>query len=242
MHGRIAGANRLIDVETRPADPTPGSIGRLQRLCSAAARSLPASGVGISVLTDDASGGGTVAAWGPRSRELEDLQFTLGVGPCLDAYATRRPVLEPDLVGRGHLRWPGYATAAQEYGARAVFAFPVQVGGARAGALDVYRDEPGSLTPEAMALASTFADIALGLLLDAQSGTGSTPTTSDLDDALAHRLEVYQAQGMVMVDLAVSLEEALVRLRAHAFVTDRHISDVARDIVAGTLRLRQDQP
>ena len=56
---------------------------------------------------------------------------------------------------------------------------------------------------------------------------------------LVPALEVYQAQGMVMVDLGVSLAEALVRLRAHAFVEGRPVGDVARDIVAGRLRLER---
>lgn len=239
--GRLALANRLIDAEPRPEEPTAGAIGRLERLCSALARALPASGVGICVRTDTADNGGTVAAWGPWSRELEDLQFVLGEGPCLDAYATRRPVLEPDLGQQGMRRWPGYASAAQGHGAKAVFAFPLQIGAARSGALDIYRDHPGSLTREAVAQASSFADVAMGLLLDAQADSGRTPTSSELDDALAHRLEVYQAQGMLKVDLGVGLDEALARLRAHAYATDRPVSDVARDIVAGILTLGGNQ-
>jgi AmiR/NasT family two-component response regulator len=54
---------------------------------------------------------------------------------------------------------------------------------------------------------------------------------------LTPALEVDQAQGMVMVDLRISLAEALVRLRAHAFVEGRPVADVARDIVGGRLRL-----
>jgi hypothetical protein len=44
---------------------------------------------------------------------------------------------------------------------------------------------------------------------------------------------------MVMVDLGVGLAEALVRLRAHAFVEGRPLADVARDVVAGRLRLEE---
>ena len=242
LPGRLAHANQLIDDE--PTDPhaAPGTVGRLERLCSALTRSLPATGVGVSLLTDDNHGGGTVAASSAASRRLEELQFSLGEGPCIDAYTSRRPVLEPDLRTHGMRRWPGYAPAACEHGVQAVFAFPLQVGAARAGALDVYRIEPGSLTPDSLTQAVTFAEVAMGLLVDGQDAAQVGRTTAEIDDALAYRLEVYQAQGMVMVDLGVSISEAMARLRGHAYAEGRPISDVARDIVAAKLRLKRDVP
>jgi hypothetical protein len=237
---RLADANRLIDDEPRRARASRGHIGRLDRLCSVLARVLPASGVGLSLMTDD-NDGGTVAASDARSRTLEELQFTLGEGPCIDAYASRRPVLEPDLGTHGIRRWPGYAPAAREHGVHAVFAFPLQVGAARAGALDVYRTESGSLSAEALTQAVTFADVAMGLLVDGQAQAGDGRASADLDLALADRLEVYQAQGMVMVDLGVDIEEAMARLRAHSYAEGRPIGDVAQDIVAGKLTLDRDR-
>ena len=53
-------------------------------------------------------------------------------------------------------------------------------------------------------------------------------------------MEVYQAQGMVMVQLDVSLQEAMSRLRAYAYVNDRRLNDVAADIVTGKLRMEVD--
>ena len=240
LRGRLAHANRLIDDEPRRAGGRGGTSGRLERLCSALTRALPASGVGLSLLTDDNGGGGTIAASDARSRVLAELQFTLGEGPCIDAYAARRPVLEPDLGTHGSRRWPGYAPAAHLHGVRAVFAFPLQIGAARAGALDIYRHEPGSLTPDALTKAFTFADVAMGLLLDGQSRIGDSRLSPDLDGALANRLEVYQAQGMVMVDLGVGIDEAMARLRAHAYAAERTLIAVAQDIVAGKLILERD--
>lgn len=240
LQARLARANQLIDAEPPAAQGAPGTVGRLNRLCSAMTRAIPASGIGVSLLTDDNVGGGTVAASDAASRWLEELQFTLGEGPCIDAYASRRPVLEPDLLTHGFRRWPGFAPAARQQGVYAVFAFPLQVGAARAGALDVYRDAPGSLTPEALTQAFTFAEVAMGLLVDGQNGAESTAAARALDGALANRLEVYQAQGMVMVDLGVHIDEAMARLRGHAFAQGRSVSDVAKDIVAGKLRLDRD--
>lgn len=242
LPGRMAHVNHLIDNEPRLPGAAPGTIGRLERLCSALSRALPAMGVGVSLLAADNYGGGTLAASDSASRVIEELQFTLGEGPCIDAYASRSPILEPDLAGRGTRRWPGYGLAAQEHGVEAVFAFPLQVGAARAGALDVYRDAPGALTPDGLAQAFTFAEVAMGLLVDDRHGIAGTQSKVNLDDVLAYRLEVYQAQGMLMVDLGVGIDEAMARLRAYAYAEGRVLSDVANDIVNGKLTLDRDTP
>ena len=230
----MARLGRLIDDE-RAVDGSPeGTCGRLQRLCTVLTRVLPASGAGVSLWSEDQVGGGTAAVWGPNSREIEELHFSLGEGPCIDAFTSRRPVLEPDLLGRGMRRWPGYAPAAHDFGVEAVFAIPLQVGAARLGALDIYRQEPGSLSAAALSQAVTFADLTVNVLLDGQdTANGDGETLTGVDDVLAYRAEVYQAQGMVMVDLGVTLTEAMARLRGHAYAAGRPLSEVAHDIVAG---------
>lgn len=150
------------------------------------------------MLTDDNYGGGTIAASSPSSRTLEELQFTLGEGPCIDAFASRRPVLVADLLAPGASRSPGCAPAAHDQGVRAVFAFPLRAGAARAGAMNLYRDEPGPLGAGALTQAFTFAEMAMDMLVDGQN-EAEDGATLDLDDVLANRLEVYQAQGMGMV-------------------------------------------
>jgi hypothetical protein len=49
--------------------------------------------------------------------------------------------------------------------------------------------------------------------------------------AFSHRAEVHQATGMVLAQLGISAEDALVRLRAHALVHQRLLIDVARDVI-----------
>ena len=44
---------------------------------------------------------------------------------------------------------------------------------------------------------------------------------------MADQSVLYQAQGMVMVQLGVDLAEAMARLRAHAYAVDRRLADVA---------------
>ncbi|MEO5709802.1 MAG: GAF and ANTAR domain-containing protein [Nocardioidaceae bacterium] len=211
----------------------------MQRLCRAASTALPATGVGITVMSGDGDPA-TVAASDPHSATVEDLQFILGEGPCIDAYNTGRPVLAPDLAVAVRVRWPGYGLAAQEHGVQAAFAFPLQIGAARLGALDVYRDQPGSLSPETIIEALTFADAAMTGLLDAQQRSNENDLAPGLDEALDNRFELYQAQGMVAIQLGTGLHEAMIRIRAYAYAHNRALSDVADDIIARNIVFETD--
>ncbi|MEO7352192.1 MAG: GAF and ANTAR domain-containing protein [Marmoricola sp.] len=206
-------------------------------MCRAAVRELPAMGVGVSLLSEG-SDPMTVAASSEASALVEELQFALGEGPCIDAYASRSPVLVPDLSATATATWPGYAPAAHEHGVRAVFAFPLQVGAARLGAMDVYRDHTGSLSAQALSSALTFAEVALAGLLDA--GQGAEDVNDLIDDSDGNRFEVYQAQGMLMVQLGVKAGEALARLRAYAYAHDLRLTDVAHDVIERRVEMESD--
>lgn len=232
VHDDLAEARRLVTVEASAADDQPAFAGWLQRMCRAAARHLPAAGVGVSLVNDE----GvliTAAASDPTSVEVEELQFTLGEGPCLAAFSSRSPVLVPDLSETARTTWPAYAGAALEHGVRAVFAFPLQIGVMRLGALDVYREETGSMSRDTLTRGLAFAEVAMEALLD----VGATTEEVDgfLDDIADSGYRVYQAQGMVMIQLGVSAQEALLRLRAHAYSQERRLSQVAEDVVGRRL-------
>jgi hypothetical protein len=246
-----ADVKALVEREPSLPDDKDDVVGWLQRLCRVAARDLHASGVGVSVFSDS-SGPVSVAASGSRHALVEELQFMIGEGPCIDAFTLRRPVLTPDLTAAAG-QWPGYAPAAQAYGVRSVFAFPLHVGAARLGAVDVYRATVGELAAATVVRALSFAEAALSALLDAQGhadsaaddavdqdGEGRFGPAAAALDAQDGRREVYQAQGMVSIQLGVPIEEASARLRAHAFARDRRLSDVALDVVGRKLRFTPD--
>src|SRR4051812_38721988 len=82
------------------------------------------------------------------SATIEDLQYELGEGPCVDAFQLDRPIIEPNLAEPLTTRWVAFTEAALAAGARAVFGFPLQVGAVRLGALNLYRDHAGPLEDE----------------------------------------------------------------------------------------------
>ena len=216
-----------------------GTAGLLRRVCRAAVQTLSGSGAGVTVMTDDGVRG-VGAASDPGSERLEELQFTLGEGPCVEAYTFRRPVLVPDLADGAMARWPAYAPAAHGKGVRAVFAFPLQIGAARLGVLDIFRDHAGELTADQLRQAVLLADVTVAALLDQHEHSDNDASLDDLGEAIEDRAELFQAQGMVMVQLGVSIGDAMARMRAYAYAENRRLSAVAGDVVARRLRLDQD--
>jgi hypothetical protein len=173
------------------------------------------------------------------SARLEELQFTTGEGPAATDFRLGSPVLIPDLEAVA-ARWPGFVSAAVAAGAGALFVLPLQVGAIHVGVLTLYRGKPGALTPEALADGLVLADFALQLILDAAAGVSGLPEYQPLAGLSDSRAEVYQAIGMVSVQLSMSLEDAFVRLRAHAFASSRALAEVADDVVTRVLRFSPD--
>lgn len=221
------------------AGPDPHSV--LDRLCNECAEALPVTGVGLALMTD-AGHQGVVAATDGPARVMEELQFALGEGPCLDASVMRRPVLQPDLARTAPARWPGFGPEALTAGVAAIFAFPLHLGVIPMGILALYRDQPGSLDPDDLGQALAYADAAVLVLLHLQGQM--LPDGSlhpQLANPLENRAEVHQATGVISVRAAVSLADALLLLRAHSFGAQRPILEVARDVIAGTLRIHRPE-
>jgi hypothetical protein len=171
------------------------------------------------------------------SHLIEELQYTLGEGPCVDAYQQDAVVTEPDLADPVTRRWPAFTSLAVGAGVRAVFGFPMRVGSVRLGALNLYRDMPGPLTAEQHADALVVAEVAARWVLEAQADAPADTVAEELAIGADFHFTVHNAAGIVSVQQNISVTEALIRLRAHAFSADRPLADVARDVIARTLRL-----
>ncbi|WP_243789356.1 GAF and ANTAR domain-containing protein [Saccharopolyspora gloriosae] len=221
----------------------PRSASRMSVLGALCVSELTVTGAGATVLSQQQHGDGDgqsprrglVHATNAVSTGLEDLQLTVGEGPCLDAFASGGPVLIADLA-RETARWPGFTPGALKLGAAAVFSFPLQVGVVRLGSLDVYRETPSPLSSGEVADALILADLATATIMVELDGH-ATEDSSWLADEHA---EIHQASGMVQVQLGITTQAALLRLRAHAYTHQQELSDVARQVVTRRLRLTPD--
>lgn len=193
----------------------------------------------------DGTASGTLGSSDASARLYDELQFTLGEGPCLDCVAVRAPILVADLASANNVRWPAYSTAMLKHQIRGLFAIPVVLAGEYVGALDLFRAQPGELPSAHLAGAITAAELASVPLLDLMDSDLLAAVDDPASDAWAEfnalsRVEVSQATGMLVAQLEIEPAEAMVRLRAHAYATGRSATDVARDILDGRLKLEAD--
>ncbi|PZS27447.1 MAG: hypothetical protein DLM61_16530 [Pseudonocardiales bacterium] len=231
----------------------PGSVGRAllaiardvgsdralaEQICQACVLGLDVDGAAISLLTASTSRE-TLCATDATAELLEDLQFSLGEGACMEAALTGRPVLVPDLHHSTETnRWPIFAAAVMEQSeVGALFAVPLQWGTINLGVLDLYRNAPGSLRNAQLRDAINSANMAALMLLGVRTDPGDGEW---LDHSLHGRAEIHQATGMVLVQLGISATDALARMRAYAFVEQRLLGEVARDVVTRRLCFTRD--
>jgi hypothetical protein len=216
-----------------------GEDGETRRLCEACAEVTGTSGAGIMLMSGDVPRG-SVCTTDAVSELIEQLQYALGEGPCVDAFRQDRPVLEPDLASPKSPRWVGFTEPALAAGVRAVFGFPLQVGAVRLGALNLYCDRPGALSDDQHADALVAADVAAQAVLVLQANAPPGQLAVELEAGADFQYVVHQASGMVSAQLEVSVAQALIRLRAYAFGNERHLVAVAQEVVARTLRFDAD--
>ncbi len=229
--GSLSRQRALALIKAQASDEISGAAATLQRLCLALTFDLQLAGAALTLFPEVGSHA-VAAASSPLTRSTEELQFDAGEGPTRDAYHGSEPVVA---VNEGSLvaHWPGFAPAALAAGVSAAFSLPLHVGAARFGALTLYWHRPSSPAIGDLRRALVFADLATEFLVDSSylfAGDGPDPALVSALDTHGH---IYQAQGMVMMDLRVGLPEALARMRAQAYASGQNLTELAGQIIAG---------
>ena len=209
--------------------------GGTKRLCEVCTEALGATGAGIMLMSGDTPRG-SICTTNGVSALIEDLQYELGEGPCVDAFRQDRPVLEPNLAYPLTARWTAFAPPVVDAGARAVFGFPLRVGAVRLGAMNLYSDHAGDLTDEQHADALVMAEIAASAILALQAGAPPGKLSAAIEAEADFQYAVHQASGMVAVQLGVSITEAHIRLRAAAFRSGLPLANIADEVISRRLR------
>ena len=230
----MAAGERRLRILSRLVGSTASDLGT-KRLCEVSAEVTGMSGAGIMLMAGDLPRG-SLCTSNDISALIEDLQYALGEGPCVDAFARDRAVLEPDLADPRTPRWLAFAGPALDAGVRAIFGFPLRVGAVRLGALNLYRDRSGPLSDDEHADALVMADVAAQAVLVLQADAPAGALAAALVAGAELHYVVHQAAGMVAAQLDTSVTDALIRLRAHAFGNDLPLTDVAKAVVARRLR------
>lgn len=212
--------------------------GRRESLCARFVDRLAVTGASITVF-DAVGHQSTICSTDAVASAVEELQFTMGEGPHWLALHTGRPVLVPD-VRHQQAEWPAIGPAVCDAGVGALFAFPLLIGAATVGVVDLYRSTSGKLSAHDVSTAASLAGSVAGPAVRQAIRAADEAAPPELDVVPEMRREVQQATGMLLAQLNVTATEAFLRLRAYAFSSGRPVQDVARDVIGYRLDLSKD--
>ncbi len=192
---------------------------------------VTASGV---MLAGPSGGLQVVASSSDAMRILELFELQADQGPCVDCYATGKPVVNIDLTAPD-TRWPRFARRAIEAGFQSVHAIPLRLRGRTIGALNMFRADQGTLDDTAVAAAQALADMATIAIIQHRVAADAQALNAQLSQALNTRITIEQAKGKISQAANLDMERAFQRLRKHARNHNVHLSDLAADIADGTI-------
>ncbi len=198
-------------------------------ICTLFGERLGTSRVGLVLCLDRTNN--LLACSDPVAGFLDEQQFALGDGPAWGCAATSLPVLAADLgLRESAVRWPAFCPVAESCGARAAFSFPLQVGLATIAVATAYRDHPGALSASEYVDGLTVASLATTAMMAEQTGEHLGPLADVFSAGVDDSARLQRAAGMIAEQQSISILEAMVRLRSHAYLLGHSLGTVAREI------------
>ncbi|MFD7169089.1 ANTAR domain-containing protein [Streptomyces violascens] len=175
------------------------------------------------------------AASDPRTRALELAGVEWDEGPCRDCFHTRASVADVRLDTKAaRTRWPHFAPHARQLGFTSVVAAPLRWQEQVIGALNLFRNQPGSLDAGQLCLAQALADTATIAILQQRAAHEQMTVIAQLQHALDSRIIIEQAKGYLAHLQHGTVDEAFTRMRSHARTHGTKLTDVARQVLNGT--------
>jgi transcriptional regulator with GAF, ATPase, and Fis domain len=182
-----------------------------------------------------------MASSAEEARMLELYELQNNEGPCLDCFRSGRPVVQDDLVTM-RTAWPAFTQRLQELGYHSAQALPMRLRNETIGALNLFRTRPGQLTDADLGIGQAMADVAtVGLMQERAIATRELLATQ-LQTALTSRVQLEQAKGMLAQRSGLPMDQAFQMMRAYARSRNYRLSDVAAQIISGSIgddQLRQ---
>jgi GAF domain-containing protein len=186
------------------------------------------------VLLGDGNGGlRPLVSSDETTRMLELFELQNDEGPCIESYRRNGRVVQDDLARSA--RWPRFTPVALEGGYRSALAIPMRLRGDVIGALNLFRDRPGPVERADVDAAQAFADIATIGILQQRAVSDARQLAGQLQTALNSRVVLEQAKGVVAERAQMDIGDAYQVLRWYARNHNRHLRDVAAEVVSGAL-------
>ncbi|WP_461172223.1 GAF and ANTAR domain-containing protein [Arthrobacter sp. Z1-9] len=197
-----------------------------------------AAGAGVSLL-DTNGNRSSAASTSPIVAQADTLQYELGQGPCLSAWASGYPVDIADV--HTDLRWPEWGMAAGGLGLRSCVSVPLLSGDLAFGAIKIYWDKPKAASHRLIRLLELFAAQASIFLVNVQARERAQKLSDQLKASLAQRDTISTAKGMVMVSQRTGSHEAMLHLMTRALNENRTLQEVAQEVLESTPGLGLDR-
>ena len=208
----------------------------MQTLTDRSVELLGADAAGL-MLADQRGGLQLMASTMDRAHDLEIFELQIREGPCVDCFATGRPVVNIDLT-EAHERWPVFTPAAVEAGFRATHALPLRLRRQVLGAVNLFTVEPRRLDDVHLAIGQAMADVATIGLLHERNLREQAVLSEQLQAALHSRVLIEQAKGVLAARAGIGVAEAFVRMRAYARHHGVTLTAVATAVVDGSIDVR----
>jgi GAF domain-containing protein len=202
--------------------------GVFYQIADLAKRTIPGASE-VSVTLVPAKGAFTPAFTGDLALALDESQYELGHGPCLDAARSTSTQHIADMTAES--RWPDWTVRACETGAHSSLSIGLPVQEAVTGALNIYATKPDAFDEDALAVAQMFASYAEVAMANAYLYNAQTTLAQHMDIAMRSRAVIEQAKGIIMGDRRCSADEAFTILSRLSQDTNRKLRDVAVALV-----------
>ncbi len=174
----------------------------------------------------------SAGATDPVVLRADKLQYELGQGPCLSAWAEQRAIIIQDT--RQETRWPKWIAAISDLPLRSVLSAPLTTEGRRIGALKVYSPSPLVFDDHSVFLIERLASPAAVLLGSVRDREATQRLSLQLGEALANRDTISQAQGILIERMDCTPRDALDVMLATSRMEGKPLQEVARGIVDGS--------
>lgn len=205
-----------------------GLVELLTQVATMAVRAVPgADGAGLTLLEPDRAD--IIVKSTEFVRQIDDIQYRLGEGPCISAAAEGRTMRSGSLGG--DTRWPRFGPRAGRLGVHSVLSLPLITPGGVVGAMNVYAHAKEAFDAKSEESGELFAAPAAISVLNAQILTQSQRLVTQLQAALTSRPIVDQAVGILRSRSGDTAAEAFQRLRAISQTEHTKLTEVAAAVV-----------
>ena len=205
----------------------------LTRVATFAVKAVPgADGAGLTLLEHDRAD--TIVKTASFVREVDDIQYGIGEGPCISAARTGETMRSGSLGGDP--RWPRFGPRVGRLGVHSVLSLPLRTVDAVVGAMNIYAYAKDAFDERAEGLGELFAVPAAIAVQNAQILAQTQRLASYLQAALTNRAVIDQAIGIVMSRSGITAEQAFDRLRTISQRDHVKVAEVAAGVVESAVR------